>query len=205
MKNTGTETPMRKRYTGIALFMLVLLLLQFGGITGGAQQAVFGETRFEHSGESSDGTRWKILQTAAAQTRAGGIRPYALEDRPEIQQIDLAPSAEEYKESQLRRFETIFFISLPASFLLSFLGTLLYRGFGEGSEPFSNQEYGYLALSTIGISLSIAFHDNRTVYQSEVKFSGKAPTPRNFQSHREADSYRAFYNQHGETPLQEEF
>jgi hypothetical protein len=56
----------------------------------------------------------------------------------------------------------------------------------ETSEPFSNQEYSYIALSTIGISLSIALHDNRTVYQRKVQFSGKAPHPSYFQSHRKA-------------------
>ena len=78
---------------------------------------------------------------------------------------DLGEANIDYQETQLRRFETIFFISLPASFLFSFLGLIVYRGVTGTSEAFSQLEYQYLVLSSIGISMSIALNDNRAVYR----------------------------------------
>lgn len=63
------------------------------------------------------------------------------------------------KESSLRRFEIIFFISLPVSAGFSLVGILGYRAASDKSGSFSSAEYIYLALSSIGISLSIAFND----------------------------------------------
>ncbi|RKX99599.1 MAG: hypothetical protein DRP54_07005 [Spirochaetes bacterium] len=63
------------------------------------------------------------------------------------------------KESSLRRFEIIFFISLPVSAGFSLAGILGYRAASDKSGSFSSAEYIYLALSSIGISLSIAFND----------------------------------------------
>jgi len=73
-----------------------------------------------------------------------------------------------YRETPLRRFETVFFISLPASALLSFLGVTAYRGAARKTGNFSPSEFIYIALSTIGISLSIAAHDNRSLYGKEI-------------------------------------
>ena len=78
---------------------------------------------------------------------------------------DLGEANIDYQETQLRRFETIFFISLPASFLFSFLGLIVYRGVTGTSEAFSQLEYQYLVISSIGISMSIALNDNRAVYR----------------------------------------
>jgi len=74
----------------------------------------------------------------------------------------------EYQETQLRRFETIFFISLPPSFLFSFLGFTAYRGVTGKKGTFTPIEYRYIIFSTIGISLSIAFNDNRITYRKEL-------------------------------------
>lgn len=62
-------------------------------------------------------------------------------------------------ESLLRRFEIIFFISLPVSTGLSLAGLLGYRTISGRNGSFSGAEYMYLALSSTGISLSIAFND----------------------------------------------
>ncbi len=73
-----------------------------------------------------------------------------------------------YNETPLRRFETVFFISLPASALLSFLGVTAYRGAARKTGNLSPSEFLYIALSTIGISLSIAAHDNRSLSGKEI-------------------------------------
>ena len=65
----------------------------------------------------------------------------------------------EAEESRLRRSEIIFFISLPASVLLSLLGVIAFRGASRKNEGFSQIEYQYIALSSIGISLSVAMRD----------------------------------------------
>ena len=75
---------------------------------------------------------------------------------------------DEYQETQLRRFETIFFISLPASFLFNFLGFTAYRWASGKSGSFAPMEYRYLIFSTIGTSLSIAIRDNRVTYRKEL-------------------------------------
>ena len=65
----------------------------------------------------------------------------------------------EYKESSFRRFEIIFFISLPISFLLTLGGTLLYKATSGNKGNFSGIEYRYIALSSVGISISVALRD----------------------------------------------
>ena len=66
------------------------------------------------------------------------------------------------EESRLRRSEIIFFISLPASVLLSLLGVIAFRGASRKNEGFSQIEYQYIALSSIGISLSVAMRDAKS-------------------------------------------
>jgi len=66
------------------------------------------------------------------------------------------------EESRLRRFEIIFFISLPASVLLSLVGVLAFRGAAGRSGGFSQIEFQYIALSSIGISLSVAMRDAKS-------------------------------------------
>ena len=70
-----------------------------------------------------------------------------------------------YQESKSRRFEIIFFISLPASALISMLGVMAFKSATGDMARFSQAEYGYIALSSIGISLSIAVRDSRKVYR----------------------------------------
>jgi len=74
-----------------------------------------------------------------------------------------------YRETPMRRFETVFFISLPAGALLSFLGLAAYRVAARKTGSLLPSEYVYLGLSTIGISLSIAAHDNRSLYRKEIE------------------------------------
>ncbi|HEB30997.1 hypothetical protein LCGC14_1032910 [marine sediment metagenome] len=81
---------------------------------------------------------------------------------------DFDEKDKEYDETQLRRFETIFFISLPAGVIFSLLGVLAFRGAAGIAGPFTSIEYQYIFLSTVSISLSIAFHDNRVVYKKEM-------------------------------------
>jgi hypothetical protein len=81
---------------------------------------------------------------------------------------DFDEKNQEYEESQLRRFETVFFISLPAGVIFSLLGVLAFRGATGLTGPFTPMEYQYVFLSAVGISVSIAFHDNRVTYKKEV-------------------------------------
>jgi hypothetical protein len=76
-----------------------------------------------------------------------------------LEEVEKGTTAE---ESRSRRFETIFFISLPASVLLSLLGVLAFRGASRMSEGFSQIEYQYIVLSSIGISLSVAMRDSKS-------------------------------------------
>ena len=75
----------------------------------------------------------------------------------------------EYKESSFRRFEIVFFISLPISFFLSLGGTLLYKGISGNKGNLSNIEYGYIALSSVGISMSVALRDYFIIKRSIEK------------------------------------
>jgi len=70
-----------------------------------------------------------------------------------------------YKESQFRRFEIIFFISMPASLIFSLLGTEAYKIASKNTGRFEPIEYSFLAFSTLGISFTIAMWDNRIVYK----------------------------------------
>lgn len=71
---------------------------------------------------------------------------------------------QEYRESPLRRFEIVFFISLPASLLFSLAGASAFSLGSRGSLRFTSPEYGYILVSSVGISLALALHDNRVVY-----------------------------------------
>ncbi len=71
----------------------------------------------------------------------------------------------EYEESQLRRFEIIFFISLPVSLFFSFAGAAAFKAAAEGEIRFSSLDYSYILLSSVGVSFTIALRDNRTVYR----------------------------------------
>ena len=77
------------------------------------------------------------------------------------------PSEEDrdYEETELRRFEIVFFVSLPASILFSIAGIGMHRAGSGRSGGFILPEYGYLVFSSVGISFSIALHDNRVVFK----------------------------------------
>jgi len=74
----------------------------------------------------------------------------------------------DYEETQLRRFEIIFFISLPVSLFFSFAGAALFKAAAEGEISFSSLDYSYILLSSAGISFTIAFRDNRAVYRKKA-------------------------------------
>ncbi len=74
----------------------------------------------------------------------------------------------DYEETQLRRFEIIFFISLPVSLFFSFAGTALFKAAAEGEINFSSLDYSYILLSSTGISFTIALRDNRIVYRKKA-------------------------------------
>ena len=74
----------------------------------------------------------------------------------------------EYEETPFRRFEIVFFISIPLTLALSFAGLLTYKaaaGTWKGWGNFENVDIMYLSLSTISLSLSVAIHDHRVVYK----------------------------------------
>ena len=72
---------------------------------------------------------------------------------------------DEYEETPARRFEIIFFISLPMTLALSFAGLAVYKAASDTWGDYQNTDYIYLALSSISLSLSVAIHDHRVVYK----------------------------------------
>jgi hypothetical protein len=68
------------------------------------------------------------------------------------------------EETRFRRFEIVFFTSLPASVLLSLLGVIAFRSAAGHTGGLSAVEYRYLALSTVSMSLCIAASDSRNAY-----------------------------------------
>ncbi len=77
---------------------------------------------------------------------------------------ELTEKDADYEESQLRRAEIVFFISMPVSLLITFLGIQAYRGISGRMGSFTSIEYQYLIISTLGISFTIALKDNRVVF-----------------------------------------
>lgn len=78
---------------------------------------------------------------------------------------DFTQKDNDYTESQLRRFEIVFLISLPVSLLLSYLGIQAYRLCDGRTAKFSSMKYRYLFFSSIGISFAVALNDNRITYK----------------------------------------
>lgn len=69
-----------------------------------------------------------------------------------------------YTETPLRRFEIVFFISLPVSILFTLAGTAAFKA-GQGRPiDFTSAEYSYILVSSLGISFAIALRDSRVVY-----------------------------------------
>ena len=80
---------------------------------------------------------------------------------------DFTQKDADYEETPLRRFEIVFFISLPVSLLITFLGIEGYRVVSGTIGPFTPIEYQYLILSTLGISFTVALRDNEVVFLKE--------------------------------------
>jgi hypothetical protein len=72
-----------------------------------------------------------------------------------------------YEESPLRRFEIVFFISIPVSLLITFLGIEGYRVLSGQTGGFTPVEYQYMIFSTLGISLGVALKDQQAVFLKE--------------------------------------
>ena len=72
-----------------------------------------------------------------------------------------------YEESPLRRFEIVFFISIPVSLLITFLGIEGYRVLNGQTGGFTPVEYRYMIFSTLGISLGVALKDQQAVFLKE--------------------------------------
>ncbi|HUT66000.1 MAG TPA: hypothetical protein VMZ05_07610 [Spirochaetota bacterium] len=72
-----------------------------------------------------------------------------------------------YEESPLRRFEIVFFISIPVSLLITFLGIEGYRVLSGQIGGFTPVEYQYMIFSTLGISLGVALKDQQAVFLKE--------------------------------------
>ncbi len=70
----------------------------------------------------------------------------------------------DYEETQLRRFEIIFFISLPVTFILSLAGLGAFKLASGSSGGFRSIDYQYIALSSVALSFAVALHDNRVVF-----------------------------------------
>jgi hypothetical protein len=80
---------------------------------------------------------------------------------------DFTEKDADYEETPLRRFEIVFFIALPVSILITFLGIEGYRVVSGTVGPFTQLEYQYLILSTLGISFTVALRDNEVVFFKE--------------------------------------
>jgi len=72
---------------------------------------------------------------------------------------------EDYEETPARRFEIIFFISMPVTLGLSFAGLAAYKLAAGTWGSFETIDYSYLVLSTVSLSFSVAWHDHRVVYK----------------------------------------
>lgn len=68
----------------------------------------------------------------------------------------------ENEEAGSRRFEVVFFTSLPVTILISLLGVVAFRSAAGHTGDFTSAEYTYLALSSVGMSFYIAASDSRS-------------------------------------------
>lgn len=115
-----------------------------------------------------------ITYTLAGENRvyASGSYPYMPVPDNSIKQgityYEFDERDTQYKETELRRFEIIFFISMPVSFIFSFMSVGAYRLVTKKTGGFSSLEYQYLILSTIGISFTVALKDHRNTYKKSV-------------------------------------
>jgi hypothetical protein len=104
-----------------------------------------------------------------SQMPEGGLQYFlstALYTEPSIHDpVLLVFEEEDYEETQLRRFEIIFFISLPITLALSFAGLSAYKTAVRSWGSFETHDYAYLALSSFSLSFSVALHDNRVVFK----------------------------------------
>ena len=100
-----------------------------------------------------------ILRADGQQARIGAYNHYI--------NYDFTEKDADYEETPLRRFEIVFFISLPVSLLITFLGIEGYRVVSGTVGPFTPIEYQYLILSTLGISITVALRDNEVVFLQE--------------------------------------
>ncbi|MFW6180236.1 MAG: hypothetical protein ACOC8N_00700 [Spirochaetota bacterium] len=87
-----------------------------------------------------------------------------LPSRPRPISYRFPDQEQEYRESPLRRFEIVFFISLPASLLFSLAGASAFSLGSEGALRFTSPAYGYILVSSVGISLALALRDHKVVY-----------------------------------------
>ena len=123
------------------------------------------------SGSSSSGTPLCLgLSLQRARTPLRGSPQPPRRQLPSTSQNSRALPDEGFdrEETRFRRFEIVFFTSIPASVLLSLLGVIAFRSVGGHTGNFSSVEYRYLALSTIGISLAIAASDSRNTYSDKI-------------------------------------
>lgn len=74
----------------------------------------------------------------------------------------------EYDETRLRRFEIVFLISMPVSFVFSLAGLGVFRALSGRGGGFGPMDYTYLLASSVGISLSIALHDYKEVFKTPI-------------------------------------
>ncbi len=61
----------------------------------------------------------------------------------------------------------MFFISIPVSLLITFLGIEGYRVLSGQTGGFTPVEYQYMIFSTLGISLGVALKDQQAVFLKE--------------------------------------
>jgi hypothetical protein len=159
---------------------IISLLLLFFSVRSVPAQSnyMFGNVSREASslfgsGSQEDSTLFgnrapevSTLSGNGSQAHTGQPLNHQFDNQPVTYQFDNHEEEEdeEYEETPLRRFEIVFFISLPVSLLFSFAGASAYSLGTRGGLRFTTPEYGYILASAMGISLAIALHDQKVVY-----------------------------------------
>jgi len=147
MESTGTKAkPMLRLFSAVTIIMILLGFFYLRETYGEEAQKTTLLTRYS--------------DTLYSDIEGNNIIDKALTIKYSFEQAEKS-----YSESQLRRFETIFFISLPAGVILTLAGIGAFRAGSGLAGSLRPIEYQYLIFSACGISFTIAMRDNRIVYR----------------------------------------
>jgi hypothetical protein len=152
MESTGTKAkPMLRLFSAVTI---IIILLGFFYVR---------ETYGEEAQKTTLLTGYS--DTLYSDTLYSDIEGNNIIDKALTIKYSFEQAEKSYSESQLRRFETIFFISLPAGVILTLAGIGAFRAGSGLAGSLRPIEYQYLIFSACGISFTIAMRDNRIVYR----------------------------------------